>query len=84
MREPPLVAALVAFMLICGKSARSARTKEREMRIVGRKRPPRTPGTPSTSLVTVLIALATLLVGLPLVVFLYVVITVDRMLVPGH
>jgi hypothetical protein len=54
------------------------------MRIVGRKRPPKTPGTPSTSLVTTLIVLAALLVGLPLVAFFYVVIIVDRMLLPGH
>jgi hypothetical protein len=54
------------------------------MRIVGRKRPPRTPGTPSTMLVTGLIVLVSLLVGLPLIAFLYIVVSVDRMLVSGH
>jgi len=54
------------------------------MRILGRKRPPKTPGTPSTSLVTVLIVLVSLLVGLPLILFLFVVVIVDRMVLSGH
>ncbi len=46
--------------------------------------PKRATGKPSKVLITALVVSVMLLVGLPLILFAYVITRVDRMLLPGH
>jgi hypothetical protein len=60
---------------------RYAGNAPREVRMNG---PKRATGKPSKVLITALVVSVMLLVGLPLILFAYVITRVDRMLLPGH